>query len=320
MTVLGIDGGGTKTAAAVVTSQGQLLAFGRGGPCNTNFVPPKVAQTSIETAVDEALTRAGPGARPAAVVVGAPVAREVLDTALDRYLAAVPRHTPGEGVLALEAAGIWTEGAAVVSGTGSLAIARAADGRVVSVGGWGTLLGDDGSAYSIGHGALRAAVLQADGRLDGDVVLRIVMGWANVAKPRDLVKVVYHPAMNRTRIAALARQVSDAAGGGDPVAVSLLGQAGRDLAEQALTAIRRLGIGCQNPVRVAATGSVLLASDRVMESLKTIVQDAYPRARVFRAPLAPAVAGAVWGLRQMDAFDKPAVAALFGDSFSAEVG
>ena len=56
--------------------------------------------------------------------------------------------------------GCWHDdgvGVALIAGTGSVAFGRAADGRTIRCGGWGYLLGDEGSGYAIGRAALRLA-------------------------------------------------------------------------------------------------------------------------------------------------------------------
>src|SRR6185437_6227673 len=92
-------------------------------------------------------------------------------------------------------------GVALIAGTGSIAVGRNAAGVAARVGGWGHLLGEEGSGYAIGSAALNAAVRAADGRGEPTSLLqRILATWGLSAAP-ELIPYVYADA--NTRGAAL---------------------------------------------------------------------------------------------------------------------
>src|SRR5207302_776208 len=82
-------------------------------------------------------------------------------------------------------------GVAVVAGTGSMAFARAADGRTARAGGWGPLLGDEGSGYAIALAGLRAAARSADGRAQVTPLTDRLLAAYGLTRPQELIGAVY---------------------------------------------------------------------------------------------------------------------------------
>src|SRR3954469_8377178 len=167
MHVLGIDAGGTKTVCLLADERGLIVSEGRGPGANLQAAGEleveKVLHQVMETALGERTTR------PAAVCLGiAGVDRED-----DRRVvsAIMRRIAPGSRVLvvndalvALEAGAPGLPGIVVISGTGSIAYGRNALGAAARAGGWGHVIGDEGSGYWIGRQALAAVVREVDGR------------------------------------------------------------------------------------------------------------------------------------------------------------
>jgi N-acetylglucosamine kinase-like BadF-type ATPase len=148
-------------------------------------------------------------------------------------------------------------GVAVVAGTGSMAFARSADGRTARAGGWGHLLGDEGSGYAVAVAGLRAVAHAADGRGPATVLTDRFLAAYGLSRPEELVGVVYRDC-DRAALAALAPLVLAAADGGDAVAQSIVGGATAELASAAASAARQLGLGPAFPVALA--GGLLVSS------------------------------------------------------------
>src|SRR5262249_53857830 len=101
-------------------------------------------------------------------------------------------------------------GLALVAGTGSIAFARTPDGRTSRGGGWGPLLGDEGSGYAIVLAGLRAAVRAADGRAEKTTMLQSFLARLSLSQPQELIPTVYGK-LDRAALAALAPVVFDCA-------------------------------------------------------------------------------------------------------------
>lgn len=198
----------------------------------------------------------------------------------------------GDELSALYACLGGRSGVAVLAGTGSFAVGMDAAGRIETVGGWGPLLGDEGSAYAIGLAALKETCRVLDGRRQANLVSERVMSLLGAATASDFRHAVYRPEFTRTHIAALARVVSKAAAAGDDVARELLAQAGKDLAELALAVAEKLGMADSEPFLVCLTGGVRSAGKHILQAFADTLKKSVPSCTVV-PPLLEPVGGAV---------------------------
>jgi N-acetylglucosamine kinase-like BadF-type ATPase len=298
--VLGIDGGGTKTECVAAGEDGALIGRGFGGPVNTNFVQAQTARRSLLDSIDGALGACPPDAGPVLrVVMGGPMRRALAEEVIGQRLPGVPLEMAGEGALVLAAGDALDAGIALIAGTGSMAYGVRASRDPATVGGWGTLMGDEGSAFDLGQEALRAVAHAADGRGPETALTEAVLGWAGVAAPRDLPSVVYRPEHppDRTRIASLGEMVTRCADRGDFVAGLILERAADALFLHVRTLARILGFGMADSFVVVGSGGVLRARGRVLRSLTDLIASSYPQARVFVPRETAAAGGAVLALR-----------------------
>jgi N-acetylglucosamine kinase-like BadF-type ATPase len=145
-------------------------------------------------------------------------------------------------------------GVALIAGSGSVCLGRSSDGRKVRVGGWGPLMGDEGSGYQIALRALRTATQTADGRASADDLLRAVLRHWSLPEPQALIRHVYQETMTQADIAGLAVVVLNLASRGDATALAIVNEAARDLASQVHAVVRRLKL---DRPPLALTGDVL---------------------------------------------------------------
>lgn len=289
--VVGIVGGGTATECAVIDSSGGVIALARRGPSNPNFVGLEEARSNVTAALEEAL-RGLEGCRAAGLALFEPVApdgdaatADVL-APLERSAATIRRYTEHEAALA--ACGIpETDGVAVIAGTGSSAVA-VRDGRRRVAGGWGALLGDQGSAYDIAMWAIRAAIRSSEET--GPVIPLLeerVTAHFGVSTLWDLVRRFYTDGVTRVEIADLCRVIA-ADADVDPAIAARFACAGEDLASLAVAAARDLYAASDTPI-VAMSGGVWSAGDVVGQPFATAVRRAYPNARLRAEECRPAV-------------------------------
>lgn len=155
-------------------------------------------------------------------------------------------------------------GLAVICGTGSICYGRAADGRVARAGGWGHLIGDEGSGYALSVVALRLAVRSADGRAAATDLLAAILRKLGLASAPDLLNWVYAPKRSHAEIAALAPLVFDLARGGDPHARFLIEGSGEELARAVRAVQARLRL--ERPP-LAMGGSLLVRQPFLRDTL-----------------------------------------------------
>ena len=159
-------------------------------------------------------------------------------------------------------------GIALIAGTGSIAFGRAADGRTKRCGGWGYLLGDEGSGYSVGRSALSHALreLECETLWHPNSLTEAVVSKLKVKTVTELTKTVYTNDDPRSFIASLAPLVVTAAEHGDKKAEAILDWAATELAEL-VARTADLMDGSDGPISLALGGGFLVRSERIQEQL-----------------------------------------------------
>jgi N-acetylglucosamine kinase-like BadF-type ATPase len=293
--LLALEGGGTRCQAALLDGAGRLVQTRDASAVNTNFVPPAQARQAVLQAVQGALAAA---AIPPTAVRHFVTALVAADFGAETFAALCPNaafRAYGELAVVFARAGIYRpHGVGVVAGTGATAWGvRADDGREVVLGGWGALLGDEGSAYALGLAGLRAAARAYEGRTAAPTGLVEALAAAlnlNAADfRRELIALAYQKPLSRTEIAALAITVSALAARRDPLAMRLTDKVGADLAGLALHAARRL-FQPDEPFAVAVAGGLVNAGDLLLGPLRQQLAAEFPNAALHLGREAPAVA------------------------------
>ncbi len=287
--VLGIDGGGTKTAAWLARRAGEeessIVGRGWAGPANVQAVGVDAAIENLNAAIDAAFEDCGgvAGSVAAAVLALAGSDRQGNRQVFQRW--AVKRQLARRfrivnDALPVLAAGTpegW--GAALICGTGSLCFGQGRDGQTARAGGWGYLFGDEGSAYAMVVAGLRAAAKAADGRGPGTRLLQAFLDRLDLRRPEDLVGSVYGMAAHRARLASLADEVTKAAAEGDLAAEEIVDRAAEDLAAMVAAVARGLEFSSATFPLVLAGGALLGAErlrSRLVSRLHAIQLDPAP--------------------------------------------
>jgi N-acetylglucosamine kinase-like BadF-type ATPase len=254
--VLGADGGGTKTvvwlarwtpgAPSLAAGQWEVLGRGQAGTGNPRAAGFEAVQVNLRAAIDAAFADAGlPKVTVDAACFGlAGAGRTVEQAAIADWALAggVAKQVRVVGDLELVWAAVdfaAVDGIALVAGTGSVAWGCNASDEVARCGGWGYLLGDEGSGYALGLAALRGLVRAIDGRGPATSLFPAVQQSLEVSEPADLIAKVYATEMTRQRIASLSPLVF-AEESADPLARSIVEGAASDLAELVATLAARL--------------------------------------------------------------------------------
>jgi N-acetylmuramic acid 6-phosphate etherase len=276
-TVLGIDGGGTHTVAllAQVSEQNsgkwQVLGRGETGPSNLRAVGATRACAALEQAIAAAFRAAGlaPKTVHAACLGLAGAGRSEEQQQIRSWAehAAIASHVEvtadARPLMAAGTPDCW--GLAVIAGTGSMAFGACPNGRTARAGGWGYLLGDEGSGYALALAALQAVTRMADRRGSATLLSGMLLERLGLREPAQLVAAVYGGSLDRAALAGLAPVVLEAAERGDSVADSIVREGSDQLALAAVAVARQLGFGSQFPLALA--GGLLLGSASYRERL-----------------------------------------------------
>ncbi len=277
--VIGVDGGGTRTRVCVAAMDGRVLALHEAGSSAISVNGMAVAQRILEDAISQAILRAGVDVRNLrAICLGlsgvdrADEREPMMQWAMSRFTEHAEVVNDCEIVLEAGSEAGW--GVALIAGTGAISFGKTPDGTRSRAGGWGYLVGDEGSAYDIAREGLRAALRATDGRAEPTQLVEILMKHFQIDRSSALVPVVYRhntssagtSPIRPDQMAALAPLVTQAAEMGDAVAQGIVQRAGHELALNVLAVARNLHLPTAN-VPLALAGGLLLKSDAVRAGL-----------------------------------------------------
>lgn len=289
--VLGVDGGATKTVAAVLRRADWRAFGGSAGPSNPDAVGAVAATAAVKTAIAGALSAAEvDGGRIDAVVLA------LAGTSIDELRPELAGAYGFRSVhLVNDVVGAWAAGTggrpgiAAISGTGSHVFGVNERRETWKCGGWGHVLGDEGSGYWLGRRALRAALAYRDGSGPPTSLLQSALGEYGLERIELLPDLVYGKPLSKSEIAAFTPRVAAEAEAGDAVALELFEQAGHDLARQVGGVVSGLGFGDAS-FPVAMVGSVFRSGAVLVEPFARAVSALAPRAALGLSDL-PAIAG-----------------------------
>ncbi|NEQ39432.1 MAG: ATPase [Okeania sp. SIO3I5] len=234
--VLGIDGGGTKTEALLMDENYQILGSGKSGPSNYQSVGIEVAKNSIQTAITEAVANSNSHQSISGIClglagVGRPEDFPVVENLLQEIITNIPIKWDvqpntiiicSDSNIALVGGIGYSIGIVAIAGTGSLVFGQNSQGLTKRVGGWGYLLGDEGSGYDIAIRGLQAALKSYDGREFPTTLITDFQRHLGLTNIEGIIEIVYRRGWGATQIAALAPIVSAAADKGDKVAKKII--------------------------------------------------------------------------------------------------
>ncbi len=259
--ILGVDGGGSKTAACVaeLDTDGKITELGKGygGPSNVRAVGPAHAEINLEVAIDAAhraaetedeeinyavLALAGSALADVRAVITNWATRRQIAQQVDVVSDADP-------VLAVGA--LRGQGIALIVGTGSVAIGKDDGGQRSMTGGWGHWFGDTGSGFDLGRRALSAVADAVDGIGPETALVERVLERLHTDNPREILQRLNQHHDVRREIASLAPVLLHAAEDGDGVAVEIVSDAATSTAKLVIATAKKLGFGKDVPLAIA---------------------------------------------------------------------
>lgn len=299
---LGVDSGGTK-ADFLLGDETREFARVRTGSIKRLKVDAATAEANLQDGLQRLQTASGISPRQVLrCCIG--TAGETVPLVVEWLREAFGRHVGGELIVtgdvevALDSVFFGGRGVLVLAGTGSNVAGRAATGAIVTAGGWGPALADQGSGHFIGLEGLRRGFLALDQRRPSSLLDRARSFW-NLTSLEELVGFAnMNPAPNFSRLAPLVAQAEEQ---GDAVAREVLEEGGADLASLAglviehIRAVETGGLAFVVPT-VAVAGSVLERVAPVREALICHLRRVYPEIVVHETPADPPV-GALWVAR-----------------------
>ena len=272
--IIGIDGGGTKTAGLLTTETGEHIAKVQAGPSNYHVVGTEQTHDVLKEIILElsahvgspkidsihfCLGMAGLGRAEDKIVIG---------QICDEIGVNKNRILTHDAHIALVGGTGKQEGVIVISGTGSIVYGIGEDGKEVRAGGWGYLLGDEGSGYDIALKGLQAVARAADKREKPTQLTKMILNKLELDEPNDLIRWTH--AAGRDKIAQLASIVFEAVEIGDTKAEEIIDSAFSELACAVETVIMQLEL--PHPFDIVFCGGNLLHQPILADKLQRWIE------------------------------------------------
>lgn len=279
--VAGMDGGGTKTAVAIAEESGRILHRFESGAINVNGQDEAAVAASLCDIFATIASVCGDLDLCVHLCIGAagvsnPHARERL---LGYVRAGGFRGEVmlvGDHETALVGAHGQRLGIILIAGTGSICYGINEQSEEHRTGGYGHLIDDGGSGYSIGRDLLSACVQVHDGRVGATVIPELVYGLLGLTSIEELIRYVYYKQRNKREIAALAPLLTYACSQGDSVALSIAQRNASALFELVVPVAERLDLRAGE---LAWAGGILLHNRFILNELLHQLEERFPAMR-----------------------------------------
>ena len=295
--LIGIDGGGTKTDCAVADLSGKIIRQTAGKPSNFLVIGVEEALENIFALIEENLFQLeGDFSDVKQIVIGvAGAGREedamLLEKGFKDYSDQEGVHFKGVKVvsdahIALEGAFPDSAGCILIAGTGSILFGKDEKGVIHRVGGFGRLIGDEGSGYSIGRKALNAVSKASDGRGEETLISELLNAKMNSGSTNGIINKVYKEKLD---VASVARIVIAAAEEGDPIAEDILDEEADELVLHIKSLMNKIQ---SDNLNVAFSGSLIDNNNFYSDLLKKKIKSTLPNVKIVK-PAVPPVSGAI---------------------------
>jgi len=245
---VGIDGGGTKTTLVLADHQGNPLARVSGGPSNFLIIGTDKASEVVFSLIEHCCTTTHRSMNEIVSVV-AGLSGAGRDTDRFRMRDALVARARRSGVtfdhvavesdarVALEGAFRGKPGIILIAGTGSIALGKAPDNSIHRVGGWGRVIGDEGSGYAIGQESLNVVSRHHDGRISAPLLAKLIGERFGLDSQERIINAVYREQFD---LASLVPVVLEAAEKGDDESRRIVTHASVQLSEIARAIVLKI--------------------------------------------------------------------------------
>ncbi len=290
---VGFDGGGTKTTGCLISSDGDYYASLTGGATNYSISLEKAIQQELAEMTRSLCKRAGLSHLDALGVclsgLGQEAVRQRVRRLIEEKELALAYHVDHDARAALYGAFAGGPGIILIAGTGSIAFAQDENGEVYRCGGWGYLLGDEGSGFDIARRGIAAALQALDGRGKPTPLQAAFEQKFAVSRIDEAVPLIYSEYSDRGKMAQLATIVFEHSKAGDVVAGEIIGNAAGAYAELVAALFTRVAV--DGVADVALIGNIFNSASQLLPIMQSYWKEHRLHISIVK-PLFPAEVGA----------------------------
>ncbi len=267
---LAVEGGGSYCRLGLYDASGTLISESVGGPANPAAYGVHACARSIAETATPMLPAHSISNLSLYVALAGSAEKQIqcdIAFALGALLHPASALVTSDLHALLHANAGDGSGVLAISGTGAAVLGRDTYGNLQRAGGWGTLLGDEGSEYGIAASGLRAAARALDGVAPESCLTDMLPAAANLRTFSEFIG--WSTTATKRDIAALTPAIAQAASDGDIVARACIEEEARRLAALAVTVQERLGL--ENETRLFEYGGLLDECDVFRDAFRSAV-------------------------------------------------
>ena len=294
--IIGIDGGGSKTSAILCTPDGSIVSEVQAGPSNLQILGLEKTADLVLDLIDQCCHSMGCTYSQIGVVAGLAGAGRVDDRTqlkeliMKKAQALTRIEIDTAARIALEGALSGGPGIVLIAGTGSIALAKNRKGNIFRAGGWGRIIGDEGSGYAIGRAAFSTIARSIDGVVRPEKIFKLFSKQFGLDSQEAILDAVYK---NNFEIAQAAPIVLAAAEKGDAAAKKILSTCADELLSLLVPLQRALKNDGLKRIPVSYAGSLLTHDSFYTRILRTRMRILRPRLQLSQPQASPVVGAAV---------------------------
>ncbi len=300
--VIGIDGGGSKTDALIVGLDGTVHAECKSGPTQIQTYGVKLVAATLFELIKDCCKKVDCQTDNLQSVImgiaGAGRAADRTELTDTLHTMSIKKKFPLKNIVvetdartALEAAFAGGPGIVIIAGTGSIALYRTEDGKILRAGGWGKIIGDEGSGYSIARDALSTIMRHHDGRCEKTELTKKAFKHFDVSSHDELIVKVYH---EKVDIASFTPRVIEAELEHDHITHSILVKNAGELAE--LVRVLVMQVRPKKKLPVSLMGGLLESENPYSKMVKEKIISSLPNIVIQKPKFPPAFGAAIIGL------------------------
>jgi N-acetylglucosamine kinase-like BadF-type ATPase len=291
---IGIDGGGTKTDCIITDENYNQLYSLKEGPLNILTATPSESSRTIIHLINSCLSKLNISINLLDCIgIGVAGAGRIEDSEkLELNLKSLLPHSIRLKIItdaeaALEGAFNGKPGCILISGTGSIIFGKDQNGVIQRCGGFGKILGDEGSGYMLGKKGLIAAAKEFDGRDEKSLMTALLKDKYQIESGQDIINAVYK---NNLDISGVAPLVLASAGNNDKVALGIIEEETEELLNLITCMMKKLN---KDNIEICFIGSLISTINVFSTTLKNKLAGSYMLVKI-KEPEYPPTMGAIF--------------------------
>ena len=305
--VIGVDGGGTKTIAALANLNGKILKIGKSGPSNPRNIGIKRATENIAKAIREILKKITKESEILSTFIGLAAVEEEFKfkiKEIEKELLKDKKISPifkgkvkigSDQIVAFRSGSNKKDGVLLIAGTGCVAHGWRGT-QQVKISGWGWLA-DEGSAFWVGQKVYQAVLKDLDGRGAQTLLRKLIFQKYKIKEdPNLLNKLIYRQKLVES-LSSLSLVCDLAAKKGDKIAREILKEAAKELLISAKTVIKKLKFKKRKFPLVLIGG--MFKSKIVLDTLKKEIRKFAPKVNFIEPKVEPVIGAVKLALEQL---------------------